>query len=97
MVATLATVAIGGLMIGAVVAARHRAQSAADLAALAAAARVPAGVAAACSQARSVGGAMHAVVLACEVDGLDVVVAVGVPVGGRIGEARATARAGPAA
>lgn len=97
MVAMIFTVTIGGALIGGAVVARHRAQSAADLAALAAARRVPAGSAIACAEARAVAGAMGAQLRACHIDELDVVVAVAVPVGGRIGaEARAAARAGPA-
>ncbi len=98
MVAVLVTVTLGGALIGSAVVARHRAQSAADLAALAAAARVAAGPAVACGEARAVAGAMHATVRGCDIDQLDVIVTVAVPVGGRIGtEARAAARAGPAA
>lgn len=98
MVAMIVTVTIGGALIGGAIVARHRAQSAADLAALAAARRVPAGPAVACAEARAVAGAMRAQLRTCHIDELDVVVAVAVPVGGRIGaEARAAARAGPAA
>ncbi len=98
MMALLMTVTIGGLLIGSAVVARHRAQSAADLAALAAAARIPAGPVAACAEARTLGTAMRAEVRRCDIEQLDVVVTVVVAVGGRIGaEATAAARAGPAA
>lgn len=97
MVAVLVIVTLGGVLIGSAVAARHRAQSAADLAALAAAARVAAGPAAACGEARALAAAVHVDVQACAVEQLDVIVTVAVPVGGRIGtRATAAARAGPA-
>ena len=96
MVAVLVTVTLGGALIGSAVVARHRAQSAADLAALAAAARVAAGPAVACGAAQAVASAVHAMVRGCDVDQLDVIVTVAVRVGGRIGtEASAAARAGP--
>lgn len=96
LVAVLVTATVGGAAVGSVVVARHRAQSAADLAALAAAARVPAGAHAACLQARSVVAAMRATLLDCALVRLDVTVSVAVHTGLRIGgEARATARAGP--
>lgn len=99
MVAMTVTATIGGALIGAAVVARHRAQSAADLAALAAAARIPAGSAVACAEAQAVAGAMHAHLRTCAVDELDVIVSIAIPVRlGRVGtEARAAARAGPAA
>ena len=98
MVAVLVTVTVGGLVIGSAVVARHRAQSAADLAVLAAAARVPAGPSAACEEARALAAAMHANVRRCDIEHLDVVVTVAVAAGARIGaEATAAARAGPAA
>ena len=43
MMAILLAITVGGVYIGSAVIARHRAQAAADLAALAAAARLPAG------------------------------------------------------
>jgi len=97
MVAVLLTVTGGGFLLGAVVVARHRAQAVGDLAALAGAARVPAGPDAACVAARRLALQMLRVEdLDCAVDGLDVVVTVTVTVPGRrVGPARATARAGP--
>jgi secretion/DNA translocation related TadE-like protein len=96
MVAVLVTATLGGVLLGSAVVGRHRAQSAADLAALAAAARVPAGRAAACGEAQAVAAVMHASVRRCDIDQLDVVVTVAVFVGGQIGgQALATARAGP--
>nr|WP_280514654.1 Rv3654c family TadE-like protein [Mycobacterium asiaticum] len=92
MIAVLLTVTGATGWVGSVVVARHRAQSAADLAALAAAAQLPQGAESACARARvaaqRVGG------VECRVDGLDVVVAVEVPVP-LAGVARASARAGP--
>lgn len=94
MVVVLLLVTGAGAYLGSVVVARHRAQAAADLAALAAAARLPSGAAAACARAAAVAHAMRADVALCEVDELDVVVTVrmGVPLEGA---ARAAARAGP--
>jgi secretion/DNA translocation related TadE-like protein len=95
MVAVLLAVTVGGEDLGAVVVARHRAQSAADLAALAAAARLPAGIPTACALADEVVRAMRAGRVDCVVDDLDVVVTVDAAVG-RWGTPRAAARAGPA-
>jgi secretion/DNA translocation related TadE-like protein len=75
--------------------ARHRAQAAADLAALAAAARLPSGVEAACARATVVAQTMRVSDVQCGADGLDVVVTVQVAVA-FTGAARAAARAGPA-
>lgn len=92
----LVTVTGAGISVAAAVLARHRAQAAADLAALAAAARMPAGAVTACAQARSLSESMGAKLRGCDVDGLDVTVAVTVGTGLRFtGEARAGARAGP--
>ncbi|MEY8013983.1 Rv3654c family TadE-like protein [Mycobacterium sp. HUMS_12744610] len=98
MVAVVLCVTVAGAYLGAVVVARHRAQAAADLAALAAAARLPAGATAACARATAVARRMGAAAVRCEMDGLDVVVTVDVAVGlvGPAGIARAAARAGPA-
>lgn len=85
--------------VGVAVVARHRAQAAADLAALAAASRLAHGGEAACAQAAAVATAMRADLGSCDVENLDVVVAVDVTVAlGRfgVGPARAVARAGPA-
>jgi secretion/DNA translocation related TadE-like protein len=77
-----------------VVVARHRAQAAADLAALAGAARLPLGVSAACAHATAVAREMRVDDVGCLVDDLDVVVTVAVAVV-VAGVARAAARAGP--
>ena len=95
MVAVLLCVTAAGAYLGSVVVARHRAQAAADLAALAAAARLPSGAEAACAQADTVAHAMRVDDVGCRVDDLDVVVTVHVAVV-FAGVAQATARAGPA-
>ncbi|MGZ4564451.1 MAG: Rv3654c family TadE-like protein [Mycobacterium sp.] len=93
MVAVLLCVTGAGAYLGSVVVARHRAQAAADLAALAAAARLPSGADAACARATAVARAMRTDDASCAVDDLDVVVP------GRVavfaGAASAAARAGP--
>lgn len=95
--AALLTVTAGGIAVAAVALARHRAQAAADLAALAAASRLPAGASSACGQARTVAAAMRVSLRGCEVIGLDVTVTVSASTGLRAGaEASAVARAGPA-
>lgn len=96
MVMVLALVAVLGLTLGSVVVARHRAQAAADLAALAAASELTAGPAAACVRAGEIATAMGASMPSCVVVELDVVVAVAVRARSRFGGlAHATARAGP--
>lgn len=89
MMAVLLAFTVGGFHLGSAVVARHRAQAAADLAALAAAARLAEGVEVACGQASVVTHAMNVVVADCSVDNLDVVVTI------QAGKARAAARAGP--
>jgi secretion/DNA translocation related TadE-like protein len=97
--AVLLALTTGALYVGAAVTARHRAQAAADLAALAAAGRLAEGREAACAGAALVARRMHTTVADCVVVGLDVVVTVAAPVGlgvWSVGPARAAARAGPA-
>jgi secretion/DNA translocation related TadE-like protein len=94
MVAVLLWITGAGAYLGSVVVARHRAQAAADLAALAAAARLPSGAAAACARATAVAHEMRVDDTQCGVDGLDVVVTAQVAVA-FAGVARAAARAGP--
>lgn len=97
MVVLLALTA-GGAAVGMTVVARHRAQAAADLSALAGAQHALYGVAPACAEAATIARRMDAAVTRCAVEDLDVVVAVSVPVVlGRfgVGPARAAARAGP--
>ena len=98
MVAALLAVTAGLLHLGGAVADRHRAQTAADLAALAAAAS-PGG--ADCAAADRIGRANGAMQVACAPWDTDVVVRVEVPVaawlrGLGLGPATAIARAGPA-
>ncbi|WP_244897638.1 Rv3654c family TadE-like protein [Mycobacterium alsense] len=95
MVVVLLWVTGAGAYVGSAVVARHRAQAAADLAALAAAARLPSGAAAACARARAVAHEMRVDDVGCGVEGLDVVVSTRVAVA-FAGAARAAARAGPA-
>jgi secretion/DNA translocation related TadE-like protein len=98
MMAVLLAFTIGGVYVGSAVIARHRAQAAADLAALAAAGRLAVGADAACAQASVVAQAMRTAVTQCVVEDLDVVVTVEAPVAlGVWGPAWAAARAGPSA
>jgi secretion/DNA translocation related TadE-like protein len=99
MAAVLVSITVGGVALGSAVVGRHRAQAAADLAALAAAGRLADGADAACAHATAIAEAMDAAVTSCVVHDLDVVVAVDAAVElGRfaVGPARAQARAGPA-
>jgi secretion/DNA translocation related TadE-like protein len=79
---------VGGLVASAasLVVTRHRAEAAADLAALAAAGRAFEGQLAACAAARHVAVAQGVRLLGCRLDGLDAVVEVGVRAPGRLGE-----------
>ncbi|BBX00156.1 Rv3654c family TadE-like protein [Mycolicibacterium moriokaense] len=98
MMAVLVAVTVACVYLGAAVTARHRAQAAADLAALAAAGRLAQGAGTACAHAKELAEAMSTRVADCTVVGLDAVVAVEVAVAlGRfgVGTARAVARAGP--
>jgi secretion/DNA translocation related TadE-like protein len=97
MVVVLLSVTGGCACLGAAVVARHLAQAAADLASLAAAARLAAGPETACEQAKAVARQMRVNTTGCAVEDLDVVVTteVRLAVGGW-GNARAAARAGPA-
>lgn len=97
MVAVLLTVTCGVGCLGSVIAARHRAQAAADLAALAGAAALPAGPAAACRTAAVLIDRMRATPTGCVVENLDVVVTARIPVVFGVGslDTEATARAGP--
>ncbi|MDQ2848894.1 MAG: flp pilus-assembly TadE/G-like family protein [Actinomycetota bacterium] len=94
-VAILIVVLAVGLQLAGAVIARHRAESAADLAALAGAAKVLTGQQSACSAAASIAAANGAALQDCELIGLDLRVTVRVdavvgPIGGAaIGRARA--------
>ena len=99
MLAVLLALTAGGGYVGSAVIARHRAQAAADLAALAAAVRLADGAGAACVRASELARAMHTVVTRCVIEDLDALVTVDAPMTfGRlgVGPARASARAGPA-
>jgi secretion/DNA translocation related TadE-like protein len=98
MVALILAACGGAVVVGTAVIARHRAQAAADLAALAAAGRLAAGQATVCEWAASLANSMHASIAGCVVQDLDVIVTVDVSVPltrWGIGTARASARAGP--
>lgn len=101
--AMLGTAVFGGtIAVGSVVAARHRAESAADLAALAAADRLLLDQDGGCARAAGIAAAQGAGLVSCAVDrpadAVEVVAEVGVrglPARLRVGPARARARAGP--
>ena len=102
--ASLLVVALSGvvLLLGlaaafvtATAAAHRRAQSAADLAALSAAAALTSGHQIACARAISVATAMRTTVTDCAVHGLDIVIAVAADAGVPGWRASARARAGP--
>jgi secretion/DNA translocation related TadE-like protein len=96
MVAVLLSITGGSVYLGSAVVARHRAQAAADLAALAAAARLAAGPETACAQATAVAREMRVDAIHCAVDNLDAVVTIEMRVAlGGWSRARAAARAGP--
>ncbi|MGD9987807.1 Rv3654c family TadE-like protein [Pseudonocardia sp.] len=87
-----------GIDLGGAVLARHRAEAAADLAALAAASDAALGVEAACAHARAITAGMDSVLRRCVLDGWDAMVEVGTPRAAVFGNADAVgrARAGPA-
>ena len=98
MIAMLIAFATGAAYLGAAVTARHRAQAAADLAALGAAGAVVSGPDAACRQATEIAARMRSGVASCRIEGRDVVLEATSPVRrgrGGAGPARASARAGP--
>lgn len=98
LIAVLIGLMTGAAAVGAAVIGHHRAQSAADLAALAAAGALVSGPGQSCSRAADVAEAMGSRVGQCSVRQLDVVVDVEVPVRfGRwnLGVAHGQARAGP--
>lgn len=94
MVAILLFVTAAGVCLGSVVVARHRAQAAADLGALAGAAVLPQGVPVACARAAALVRGMGAREAGCQVDGLDVIVTAEVDAA-LVGVAQASARGGP--
>lgn len=95
LVFVVVAIAIAAIMAATV--ARHRAQSAADLAALGAALRAWDGPAAACDRAAELAAGNGATLVSCRVEGLDAIVTVEVVPSGfaGLGAARASARAGP--
>ncbi|HYZ35398.1 MAG TPA: Rv3654c family TadE-like protein [Pseudonocardiaceae bacterium] len=100
-VAITVLVSIGacGLQLGEALVARHHAESAADLAALAAAAHILPGEQYACGEARRVTERMRVTLVSCRTHDWDVLIDVAArPPGwlGTLGTATAQARAGPA-
>jgi secretion/DNA translocation related TadE-like protein len=83
-------------MAGGLVVARHRAQSAADLGALAGAQRAVEGAGVACPAAERIVRANGGRMVSCRVEGLDVVITVRVPGPAGWNDGEASARAGPA-
>ncbi|GAA5127934.1 Rv3654c family TadE-like protein [Pseudonocardia adelaidensis] len=97
-IAVIMTVFVVGLHLGAAVIARHRAEAAADLAALAAAGLAVEGAQAACRRAGEVAGAMGGTVTSCRLAGWDALLEVRVPISVAlpgIDTATGRARAGP--
>ena len=98
-IAVLASLAVFGLHLGEALVARHHAESAADLAALAAAVHLVTGEQYACSQARRITDRMRVALVSCRAEGWDVLVDVSAQPPGwlaSLGAATAHARAGPA-
>lgn len=89
--------AVVGIDLGGAVLARHRAEAAADLAALAAATDAALGQDVACARARTIATGMDSSVRQCVLDGWDALVEVGTPRAAVFGdpEALGRARAGP--
>lgn len=99
LMAALVVVTATLVHVGSAVASRHRAQAAADLAALAVAVALDRGSEQACGQAERIATRMRVRVRACTVDGWDAIVEVAAEVTTALpgaGEAVAIARAGPA-
>jgi secretion/DNA translocation related TadE-like protein len=85
---------LAGALGGAAASARHRAQAAADLGALAGARYAVDGSSVACARAAGIVEANGARLVGCRLEGVDLVVVAELPVVG-LGTARGTARAGP--
>ena len=99
-IATVLVLTVSGLLLASAVLASHRARSAADLAALAAAGMLIRGETgiAACESAAGVAAANHGLVRRCIVSGQEVRLTVAVAAGvERLGVAEARSRAGPGA
>ncbi|MBF9134092.1 flp pilus-assembly TadE/G-like family protein [Plantactinospora sp. S1510] len=89
---------LGGSAIAAAGVARHQARVAADLGALAGAARVLEGPDTACARAAAIAAANSARLTSCTLDGFDLEITAEVlvePIPGLTRNARATSRAGP--
>ena len=94
----LVAAGLAGAAVGSARAARHQARTAADLGALAGAARAIYGQEAACARAAEIVVANRAQLTACTVDGLEIVVRAAVAVQPLVDvfrQAEAAARAGP--
>ncbi|MEV6349818.1 Rv3654c family TadE-like protein [Actinoplanes sp. NPDC051851] len=91
------TAALAGAAVGSARVARHVARNAADLGALAGAARAIEGTGVACAEAGRYVAANRARMTSCEVTGLEVVVRTEVSMTSLPGTATAAARAGPVA
>ena len=91
----LVAAGMSGAMVGEARVARHQAQTAADLGALAGAVHVLEGGETACAAARRLVAANGGALVACETQDLDLVVHVEVTVPLLPGPAKAAARAGP--
>lgn len=100
-VGAAALLVVTGLVVhlGVAVLARQRAETAADLAALAGAAQILRGAEIACAAAQTVARANGAELIGCRADGLDLLVELNVEVGSAVfgGTAAGRARAGPVA
>jgi secretion/DNA translocation related TadE-like protein len=97
-IVVLVSMAVFGLQLGEAILARHQAESAADLAALAGATAVVAGEQYACTQAHRVTDRMRVQLVSCRLRDGDVLVDVAVQPGGWLGgleAATSRARAGP--
>ncbi len=94
-VALLLAVSAVGIHLGGAVLTRQQAETAADLGALAGAARMLQGVDAACTRAGELVALNRGFMTTCRADGLDLLIEVEVPVPAWGGVATAKARAGP--
>jgi secretion/DNA translocation related TadE-like protein len=94
----LVAAGMAGAAVGAARVGRHQARTAADLGALAGAARAVQGPAVACERARQLASANRARLVSCRLDGFEIVIEVRVtvtPLPGLTRYASAAARAGP--
>jgi secretion/DNA translocation related TadE-like protein len=94
----LVAMGVAGAAVGTATVARHRAETAADLGALAGATRAVEGAQSACDRAAEIVTANGGRLTSCNLDGFDLTVAVEVsvsPVRGMVRRVGASARAGP--